>query len=159
MSELKPKRVSDSLTERVEIVLPGHLNGYDRLFGGQLMEWIDVIAGVVARRHSNKNVTTASIDNLAFHAPAHANDTVVLKGRITYVGKTSMEIRVDTFVEHLSGEQKMINKAYLVLVAIDDNDMPTRVPPLVIETDEEKAEWESALKRDLYRRQRRKEDF
>lgn len=159
MIDLKPKRVCESLTERVEILMPSHINGYDRLFGGQLMEWIDVIAAVVARRHSNRNVTTASVDKLVFQAPAHSNDTVVLKGRITYAGKTSMEIRVDTFVEHLSGELDIINRAYLVLVAIDENDMPTRVPPLLIETDEEKAEWESALKRDFYRRQRRKEDF
>lgn len=100
MTKLAPKRVSDSMTSQVQIIMPEHINGYHRLFGGQLVEWIDVVAGVVARRHSNRNVTTAFIDHLHFKAPAYANDTVVIKGRITYVGRTSMEVRVG----HLCGK-------------------------------------------------------
>ena len=61
------------------------INGYSRLFGGKLMEWIDVVAGVVARRHSGREVTTAAIDNLQFKAAAHINSTVVLIGRIRCV--------------------------------------------------------------------------
>jgi len=159
MRDLSPKKVSDSKTERVEILMPGHINGYKRLFGGQLMEWIDIVAAVVARRHSNCNVTTVSIDNLQFKAPAYANNTLVIKGKITHVGKTSMEIRVDTFVEDLIGEQTVINNAYLVLVALDKNDNPVNVPPLIIETPEEKAEWESGEKRRKLRKQRRQEQF
>lgn len=156
---LAPKRVSDSKTEHVEILMPGHINGYKRLFGGQLMEWIDVVAAVVARRHSNCNVTTASIDNLQFKAPAYSNNTLVLKGKITHVGNTSMEVRVDTFVEALSGEQKVINHAYLVLVALDENDIPVKVPSLILETNEEREEWEAGIKRHNLRKQRRLEDF
>ena len=159
MNDLIPKRVSDSKTEHVEILMPGHINGYKRLFGGQLMEWIDVVAAVVARRHSNCNVTTASIDNLQFKSPAYSNNTLVLKGRITHVGNTSMEIRVDTYVEDLNGEQKQINSAYLVLVALDENDMPAKVPSLIIETDDERDEWEAGIKRHNLRKQRRAEDF
>ena len=66
MTKLAPKRVSDSMTSQVQIIMPEHINGYHRLFGGQLVEWIDVVAGVVARRHSNRNVTTAFIDHLHF---------------------------------------------------------------------------------------------
>ena len=62
------KRVSDSYTEQIHILMPQHINGYKRLFGGVLMEWIDVLAAVVARRHANCNVTTASVDNLQFKA-------------------------------------------------------------------------------------------
>lgn len=156
---LAPKRVNDSKTEHVEILMPGHINGYKRLFGGQLMEWIDVVAAVVARRHSNCNVTTASIDNLQFKAPAYSNNTLVLKGKITHVGNTSMEVRVDTFVEALSGEQKVINHAYLVLVALDENDIPVKVPSLILETNEEREEWEAGIKRHNLRKQRRLEDF
>ncbi len=159
MSDLKPKKVCESMTEHVQILMPGHINGYKRLFGGQLMEWIDVVAAVVARRHSNCNVTTASVDNLQFKAPAYANSTLVLKGKITYVGNSSMEIKVDTFVEALDGTQKIINHAYLVLVALDDNDMPAKVPPLIIQSEEEKAEWEAGVKRHNLRKQRRAEDF
>jgi len=151
--------VSDSRTEQIQILMPEHINGYKRLFGGKLVEWIDIVAGVVARRHSNKNVTTVSIDNLQFKAPAFVNSTIVLIGKITYVGKTSMEVRVDTFVETLEGEKTLINKAYLVMVALDDNQIPTPVPRLILDTDEEKTEWESGIKRSELRKTRMLEKY
>lgn len=69
-NERPMKTVAGSRTEQVQILLPEHINGYNRLFGGRLMQWIDVVAAVVARRHSNRNVTTVSIDNLHFKAAA-----------------------------------------------------------------------------------------
>lgn len=159
MNEIQTKRVEDSQSEIVQLVLAQHINGYNRLFGGQLVAWIDILAGVVARRHSNRNVTTATIDNLQFKHPAHVNDVVVLIGKITYVGKTSMEVRVDTYIEDLAGDKELINTAYLVLVALDEKEQPTEVPRLVLETDEEKAEWEAAEKRRQFRKQRRIEQF
>lgn len=153
------KRISDSVTEQIQILMPEHINGYGRLFGGKLVEWIDIVAGVVARRHSGCNVTTAAIDNLQFKASAHANSTVVLKGKITYVGKTSMEVCVDTYVEELSGERTMINHAYLVMVALDEEENPTRVPEIILETDEEREEWEAGEKRNALRKQRRIENY
>lgn len=155
----KSKRVSDSYTEQIQIVMPEHINGYNRLFGGKLMEWIDVVAGVVARRHSNRNVTTAAVDQLQFHAAAHVNSTIVLKGRITYVGSTSMEVRVDTVVESLDGSQSVINRAYLVLVALDEKERPVRVPRLIVETEEEQREWEAGERRAALRKQRKEERF
>ncbi|NLN56354.1 MAG: acyl-CoA thioesterase [Clostridiales bacterium] len=159
MEELRPKRVSESKAEHVQIVLFEHLNGYNRLFGGKLVEWIDVVAAVVARRHSNRNVTTASVDNLQFKEPAYINDTVVLKGCMTYTGNTSMEVRVDTFVEKLNGEKTLINRAYLVLVALDENEKPVQVPKLILETDEEIEEWKSGIRRNELRKQRRIEKY
>lgn len=153
------KRVTDSLTEQVQIIMPSHSNGMDRLFGGQLVEWIDVVASVVARRHSGCNVTTAAIDNLQFKEGAYVNNTLVLIGRITYVGKSSMEIRVDTYVEDLLGIRKVVNRAYLVMVAINESGYPTEVPQLILETESEKAEWESGKKRNLLRSKRRKEGY
>ena len=148
----KKKRVQDSLTEQTYLLMHRHINGYGRLFGGQLMQWIDEIAGIVSMRHSGGRITTACIDNLNFKAGAYLNDTIVLIGRITYVGRTSMEVRVDTFVEDLGGEQTLINRAYLVLVALDENDKPTEVPRLICETPEEKSEWEAGQKRKEYRK-------
>ena len=113
------KRVSDSYTEQVQLLTQSALNGYNRLFGGQLMEWIDIVAAVVARRHSERNVTTAFIDSLEFKHPAYANETLLLQGKIVYAGRTSMEICVRTFVEELSGEKRLINSAYVVMVALD----------------------------------------
>ena len=141
------KRVSESVTEQVQVLNMANMNGSSRLFGGQLMAWIDVVAAVVARRHSGRNVTTACVSELTFRKPAFANDTLVLRGHITYAGRTSMEVCVESFVEELSGEKRLINRAYLTMVALDGEGVPCAVPGLVIETEDEKREYEAALKR------------
>ncbi len=141
------KKVSDSRTEQVQILNQSNINGFGRLFGGQLMQWIDVVAAVTARRHSEKNVTTVLVDRLEFKKPARVNNTLVLNGYITYVGKTSMEVCVETYIESLSGERTLINTAYVVMVALDENDSPTPVPGLILTTDSERAKWEEAKKR------------
>ena len=151
------KTVNDSRTEQVQILSLGTLNGYSRLFGGQLMEWIDIVAAVVARRHSNCNVTTAAVDSLDFNDAAYANDTIVLQGYITRVGNTSMDVCVKTYVEHLSGTRRLINTAYLVMVALDEKERPTTVPRLKIETEEEQLEYEAALRSMQIRNSRRRQ--
>ena len=153
------KSVKDSYAEQVQILTQKDMNGYNRLFGGRLMEWIDIVASVVARRHSGRNVTTAVVDTLTFRAPAHLNDTVILCGRITYVGRTSMEVCVETYFEHLDSSRTLINTAYVIIIAIDENEKPVEVPRLKLETEEEKAEWMLAEKRAEIRKQRRKEMF
>lgn len=115
------KRVSESAAEQVQLVLSSHINGYKRLFGGQLMAWIDMLGGVIARRHAEHEVTTACIDNLQFKKAVTINSTLVLKGKMTYVGRSSMEVRVDTFVERLDGTRELVNTCYMVLVALDEN--------------------------------------
>ncbi len=153
------KRVAASKTTQIQILMPEHINGYNRLFGGKLMEWIDVVAAVAARRHSGCNVTTACIDNLVFKDGAHVNSTIVLEGQLTYVGTTSMEVRVDTFVERLNGEKKHINRAYLIMVALDEHERPTPVPRLICDTDEEREEYRAGELRAKLRKQRRTEHF
>ena len=120
-----------------------------------LMQWIDELAGLVAKRHSHMNVTTASVDNLRFLKGAYQRDVVVICGKITYVGNTSMEVRVDSYVEDLDGVRTPINRAYFSMVALDDNDKPCRVPRLELETDEEKEEWEKAKLRKEVRMMRK----
>ena len=150
------KHVSESDTEQVQVLSQSSLNGSSRLFGGPLMQGIDVVAAVVARRHSGCNVTTASVDNLRFEGPAYANDTIVLCGYITYTGRTSMEVCVRTYVEELSGLKRLINVAYLVMVALNAEERPTEVPKLVVESEAEKREWEAACERNAIRKTRRK---
>lgn len=155
MNELREKTVAQSYTEHVQILMQEHMNGYRRLFGGRLMEWVDIVAAVVSRRHSNAEVTTVFIDNLHFTAPAYVNETIYLTGRMTYVGNTSMEVKVETFVESLVGERKKINTAYVVMVALDKDENPLTVPRLLCETEEEKEEFLRGKKRHELRRQRR----
>lgn len=156
---MKAKTVKESYCEQVQILTQANMNGYYRLFGGQLMQWIDVVAAVTARRHSGRNVTTAVVDTLSFQAPAYANETIIICGYITHTGRTSMEVCVKSYVENLDGSRKLINTAYLVMVALDENERPVEVPGLIISTPEEQAEWDAAEKRDALRRQRRHEMF
>lgn len=153
------KKVCQSLTEQQYFIRPPHINHYGRLFGGELLKWIDEVAGIVAVRHSGAIVTTAAIDNLQFQAPAYEGDLVVLQGRVTAVGRSSMEIRVDTYREALDGERTMINRAYIDMVAIDSTGKAVEVPGLLPETEEEIEEMEAAVKRKQMRKQRRQEGF
>ena len=141
------RKVSESVSETVHMVRPNHLNAAGRLFGGILMQWMDELAGLVAKRHTRKNVITASVDNLSFLRGAYQKDVVVITGKVTYVGNTSMEVKVDSCVEDLDRNRTHINRAYFTMVALDENDHPTRVPRLELETEDEKEEWKNAEKR------------
>ena len=153
------KKIEDSLTEQQYLICPAHINHYGRLFGGNLLKWIDELAGIVAIRHCGGTVTTAAIDNLQFKAPAYTGDMIVLRGWVTSVGRTSMEVRVDTYREALDGKRELINRAYMEMVAIDCKGKPMEVPLLELETQEQKEEWEAAQKRRQMRKQRRQEGF
>ena len=154
------KRVEDSLTEQTYLVMHKHINGYGRLFGGQLMAWIDELAGIVSQRHSASQITTACIDQLNFKHPVMLGETLVMIGRITYVGSTSMEVRIDSYVENLDGMRRMINRAYVVMVAIDEKTGKAKpVPGLIVETESQKAEWEGGIRRTQLRKQRKLEGF
>lgn len=138
------KRVKDSMVEIAHIVRPTDLNSAKRLFGGTLMAWIDETAVIVAKRHAMMNVTTASVDNLSFLSAAGMRDVIVIIGKITYVGTTSMEVKVESFVEHINGERELVNRAYITMVGLDDEGVPAKIPELILETPEEIAENEQA---------------
>ena len=143
-------------TTSVQIVLPQHCNGYKkpRLFGGQIMAWIDIVGAVAARRYTQRPVTTVCIDNLNFLNPAFLNDTVVQEAVVTWTGRTSLEVRVDSYVEQLDGTRKPVNRAYLVFVALDERDNPVEVRPFVPQTEAERQEYAAALERRKIRLQR-----
>lgn len=153
------KSVQDSLTEQQYLIRPTHINHYGRLFGGDLLKWIDELAGIVAIRHSGCTITTAAIDNLQFKAPAHEGDLIVLRGMVTYVGRSSMEIRVDTYKEETGGTRTLVNRAYIDMVAINSEGVPVEVPDIRIETEEQQQEYTAAQKRKALRKQRRQEAF
>ena len=157
--KMQAKTVKESQSEQTYILRSGHLNGYGRLFGGYLMQWMDELAVVVSRRHSNSEVTTVAIDNLNFKEGAYLGDMVVLVGKMTHVGSTSMEVRIDAYREDTNGIRTNINRAYFVMVAIDDKERPKKVPGLVISGESERAEWESGQKRYELRKHRRIEGF
>lgn len=158
-NNLRPKKVSESQTEQLRVVIYPDINGFGRLFGGKLLSWIDEVAGATARRHCGCNATTVAIDNLHFKAGAYLNEIIVLIGKVTHVGRTSMEVRVDTYKEEADGTRYPINRAYFVMVAMGEDGKPTPVPPLILENDGERMEWENAEKRRELRLIRKKEGF
>ena len=156
-ARLGVKHVRDTHVVATHLVRNEDINGANRLFGGRLMEWIDELAGIAARRHSGAAITTVAVDTLEFRHPALLNDIVVIDAWVTHVERTSMEVRVDTYVEYpATGERRMVNHAYLTEVCVDEQGRPTLVPwGLVADTPEEHAECEGARKRAELRKLRR----
>lgn len=146
--KIRNKKVEESITETTKLLQYREINGQNRLFGGRLMEWIDEVAALTAMRHCGGLVTTCAVDNLRFKYGAYINEIIVLIGKITYVGNTSMEVRVDTYVEDIeTGIRRAINHAYLICVHVDNDGKPIPVKyGLEVETLSEKAEWEGAVR-------------
>ena len=157
--ERKDKTVAESKVETFHIIMPSDMNDSGRLFGGCLMCWIDEVAGLVGRRHAQMNVTTGSIDNLKFLRGAYLREMVVISGKVTYVGNASMEVKVETFIEKSTGERDLITRAYLTMVGLDENDKPCRLPRLILETEEDRMEWERAEIRRQIRKKQSAEGF
>lgn len=155
--ERPSKSVQDSYIEMTELVLPNDTNILGNLLGGRLMHWIDIAGALTASKHSNRVVATAALDSLDFRHPIHVGEMVCLKSKITWVGNTSMEVKVDVYCENLqTGAVIKSNEAYITYVALDDSGKPMQVPLLRLETEEEKLEFERAARRREIRLQRRK---
>lgn len=130
-----PKATS---TEMTWIVMPGQTNALGTVFGGQVMSWIDVCAAVAAQRFARSNVVTAAMDQLTFLAPIQRGDVVVVQGMVNWAGRSSMEVGVRVESEDpYTGLRRKTSIAYLTFVALNDEGVPSPVPQLVPETDDE----------------------
>ncbi|MGD8862235.1 MAG: acyl-CoA thioesterase [Myxococcales bacterium] len=136
---MDPRPPSASRVETTQIVMPSHMNAAGSLFGGIVVQWIDVSAAVAAMRHCGCDVVTASIDRLDFLSPIHLGEVVVLQAQVNYAGRTSMEVgcRVQT-EDPRTGERRYCTKAYLTFVALDADGEPRPIPPLQPESDEDR---------------------
>jgi len=122
------KLVTDGVpVEQVHIVLSGDINGVGRLFGGRIMEWIDIVSAVAARSYCRSDVSTIMLEELYFKQPAYLNDTIVMRGKVIAVGKTSMIVEVVSYVKKLAGQEFPINTARVKMVAMDSLGKPTPV--------------------------------
>jgi uncharacterized protein (TIGR00369 family) len=144
------KRVGDSSVVIAQVMIPQDANPAGNIHGGVIMKLIDTTAGVVAARHARSNAVTASIDRLDFHSPVFVGDLLFFKGSLNLVGRTSMEIGVRVEAENiLTGEVRHTASAYLTFVALDEKGKPKEVPPIIIETDEERRRnREAKIRRD-----------
>jgi acyl-CoA hydrolase len=153
---MRQKSPRESMVEMTELVLPNDTNLLGNLLGGRLMHLVDVAGAMAAQRHSNRIVVTASIDSVEFKHPVKQGQIVTLRARVTWVGRTSMEVAVEVCSEdYMTGEQKFTNKAYLTFVAVDSDGKPTEVCGLLLETEEDRLEYEAAAKRRSERLKRR----
>ena len=141
------KTAACSVSEFVQILRKANMNGADRLFGGHLITWMDEVAAVSARRFAEGPVTTACIENMRFLRPAHLNETLVVTGRVIFTGRTSMEVLVTAETEAYDANRTLIADAHFILVALDENEHPRAVAPLIPVTNEEKELYAEAKKR------------
>src|SRR5512147_2454131 len=145
---MEGKRVGDSSVIIAQVMIPQDANPAGNVHGGIVMKLIDTAAAVAASRHARCNAVTASIDRLDFHHAVYVGDLLFFKGSLNMVGRTSMEVGVRVEAENIfTGEIRHTASAYLTFVALDKAGKPAGVPPLVLETDEEKRRNREAVKR------------
>ena len=142
------KPVQASQVNTTQLVLPNDTNQLGNLLGGTLMHWIDIAAAICAQRHSGRICVTASVDELTFHYPIKLGEVVTLQASVNRAFSTSMEIGVLVTVSNRTQPAaRRANTAYLTFVGLDDSGQPTRVPPVVPETDDEVERFQEALRR------------
>jgi acyl-CoA hydrolase len=158
---MKGKRVKDSRITLNQLMLPEDANYMGNVHGGVIMKLVDNTAGLCAMRHAQHQVVTVVIDSMTFHSPVHVGDVLTLNASLNWTGRSSMEVGVRVVAENpLTGEHTHTNSAFLVFVALDNNGQPVEVPPLLLETEEERRRWTEAeirQQRRLERRQAKKE--
>lgn len=152
------KRSSESATEMVQVVLPNDANPLGFILGGTVMHLIDIAGAIASFRHARSRVVTAAVDDLVFLHPIKVGDLILLKAHVTCAFSTSLEVQVDVFQEEaLTGKRRQTSRAFLTFVAIDENGDKAPVPPLLIETDDERRVVEQAHARRDLRLKRRAE--
>jgi acyl-CoA hydrolase len=157
---LSGKTARESRTEMVELVVPGDSNQLGNILGGKVMHWIDLAAAITANRHAGHVAVTASMDSLEFLHPVKVGEVVRLVAQINWVGRTSMEVGVDVFGENMNtGDIRKTSTAYLTFVAVNALGEPVEVPPLILETDDDRARFNAAVERRKARLARRTPKF
>ncbi len=122
-----------------ELVLPQHTNAFGTCFGGQILSWIDIAAGICAGRHARTVAVTVAFDDVHFITPIRLGDIVSIEARLCYTGRTSMEIEVQVWRQRYDEPREHANTAYVVFVAVDSDGRPLAVPPLLLDNDDDRA--------------------
>ncbi|HKY83793.1 MAG TPA: acyl-CoA thioesterase [Anaerolineales bacterium] len=153
------KTVAASRVTLSQLMQPEHANLRGDVHGGWIMKLVDEAGALAAMRHAQARVVTVAIDQMRFHEPIRIGDLVVLEAEVTYVGRTSLETRVQVIAENpVTGERTHTNTAYLVYVALDETGQPRAVPPLVAESEAERRRLEAGRERQAYRLKQREQE-
>ncbi len=156
LPRLPGKKVGESRSEMVEVVLPNDANPLGAMLGGKVMHLMDIAGALAAHRHSNSYVVTAAVDYVDFRSPVQIGDLIVLKSSVNRVFNTSMEVGVKVFVEnYLTRERRHTSSAYLTFVAVDEHKRPIQVRPVIPESAQDRKRFrEAAIRRKLRLAQR-----
>lgn len=134
-------------------------NVLGNVHGGVIMKLCDEAGGTAAIKHARRPVVTVAVDSMSFHSPVHIGNLITVQAEVTWVGRTSLETRMIVTTEDiLSGIVTHTNTAYYVYVALDTGGGTTEVPPLICETDEERALYEEGARRQEQRLARRRHE-
>jgi len=148
--------VSSSRATTTRLMLPTDVNFAGDVFGGHILSEIDQVAYITATRHSKASCVTASFDRVDFLSPVHVGDVVDFLAELTYVGTSSMEVWVRVRAESThGGDPRPVGEAFVTMVAVDANGRPVPVPPLLLETVEERSRFEDGRRRMEERRRTR----
>jgi uncharacterized protein (TIGR00369 family) len=140
-----PRRVADSQVVMSLQMNPADANPSGDVHGGTIMKLVDTAAGVCAMRHCRTRVVTVTMDSMSFLHPVYVGNVVTLYASVNDTGNTSLEVGVRVEAENIrTGEKLHTSSAYLVFVALDDHGKPTKVPPLLVETETERRRQEHA---------------
>jgi uncharacterized protein (TIGR00369 family) len=151
---MESKRIADSRMSLSALMGPQDTNGHGNVHGGVIMKMVDEVGALAAMRHARAPVVTVAIDSMTFDEPIRVGNVVQCTAELTYVGRTSMEVRVQVVAENpIMGTSSVTNTAYLVYVALGSDGRPTPVPQLEYATDEERHRAEQAKARQAFRRQ------
>jgi acyl-CoA hydrolase len=140
---VKTKSPDESSAEVIVRMFPSDANPAGNVFGGEILKHIDMVAGIVAQRHSQSNAVTASMDSVNFIKPVFVGNVLKLSARINYVNNSSMEIEVKAEAEDIvTGIRTITGTAFVTFVALDKNGKPVHVPKLLLKTDQDKKKFE-----------------
>jgi uncharacterized protein (TIGR00369 family) len=152
MSERPSRSASESRVTLSRLMMPEHANMHGNVHGGVIMKLVDEAAGIAAIRHAQRPVVTVAIDSMTFLSPVHVGELVSCDARVTYVGRSSIEVNVTVHAEDIvAGRITHTNSACAVYVALDDDGHPCDVPKLLVMTEDEKRDWELGRARQLAR--------
>lgn len=152
--KMTSKRMADTRLRMAQTMTPNDANVLGKVFGGSILALIDLAASATASRFAGHICVTASFDRVDFHEPVEIGEFVELDGRVTYVGRTSVEVTIDVYATVLtSGVRRHVNTARVTMVAVE-NGRPVEVPRLICETREEKIDFLSGKLRREVREQR-----
>src|SRR5688572_10645946 len=159
MSPAQPKSPERSRVTLHQFMLPEHANALGNVHGGEIMKMVDEAGAIAAMRHAQRQCVTIAIDSMTFDKPVHLGHLLVCDARVTYVGRTSIEVSVQVHAENpITAETTLTNSAHLVYVALDGSGKPCEVPKLELLTPEDQRQWEEGefrQKQRLARRARR----